>query len=436
MGLNVRLRLRRVVRFSTGLMTTALVCLPGMAVGQHGHGRPAEPPAVLNSAEGTAEIGTLGEAAYRIDVPEKWNHSLVIFFHGYAEHSVQFREDERPSQQVEPMLQRGYAVAQSGYSDTGWALGAGYRDSESLRQYFVRQYGKPRETFAAGMSMGGALTMIVMELDSRTYAGGLDLCGAVGPSLVHMNRRFALRAAFDFYFPGLMPPLDPVPAGFTETEALRQKALAALRGNAPSASAMRALTGLHTDAEVARAMVYYTYNIADLQQKAGGNPFSNRNVVYTGTEAEALPEARAQARFEPRPEWRPDPHAAVRADEALNDGVRRYRADPAAETYLAAHYSPSGHLVHPMLAVTTAYDPLIPASELELYSDEVARAGSSDHYVQQYVHREGHCAFTPDEIGRSFDELVRWVHTGAPPSPGWLRVAEEARHTGEEVRPH
>ena len=35
----------------------------------------------------------------------------------------------------------------------------------------------------------------------------LDLCGAVGPSYEPYQRRFAWRAAFDFYFPGVMPPL-------------------------------------------------------------------------------------------------------------------------------------------------------------------------------------------------------------------------------------
>jgi hypothetical protein len=41
--------------------------------------------------------------------------------------------------------------------------------------------------------------------------------------------------------------------------------------------------------------------------------------------------------------------------------------------------------------------------------------------VQQYVHREGHCAFSPLQVGQSFDELLGWIHGGRRPVPGLLR---------------
>jgi pimeloyl-ACP methyl ester carboxylesterase len=295
------------------------------------------------------------------------------------------------------MYKRGYAVIQSGYSESGWALQAGYTDTENLRRYFVKKYGNPRETYAAGGSMGGALTMITMELNNKNvYTGALNLCGAVGPSYVHLNRRFAIRAAFDYYFPGLMGPLDPVPANFEESEALRQKVLTALKAKPDAALAMRELTSLHSDVEVARAIGYFTYVIADLQRKAGGNPFDNRNWLYTGTSVNSP------------------------TDYALNDGVRRYAPAPRARDYLMAHYWPSGRLTRPMLALHTIYDPLIPANTLTLYASEVAHAGFADNLVQQYVRREGHCTFTQDEVGHAFDELVTWVHTGRAPTAGAL----------------
>ena len=74
-----------------------------------------------------------------------------------------------------------------------------------------------------------------------------------------------------------------------------------------------------------------------------------------------------------------------------------------------------------MLALHTIYDPLIPATTLSLYASEVAHAGFADNLVQQYVHREGHCTFTPEEVGRAFDELVLWAHTGRAPQAGLLR---------------
>ena len=37
---------------------------------------------VLQSPAGITEVGLLDGAAYRIDVPAHWNHSLVVFYHG------------------------------------------------------------------------------------------------------------------------------------------------------------------------------------------------------------------------------------------------------------------------------------------------------------------------------------------------------------------
>lgn len=358
---------------------------------------PTGEPEVLRTASGTTEVGVLGRAEYRIDVPANWNRGLIVFYHGYSESPFRFRLDGSIGAQPDQMFRRGYAVIQSGYSESGWALQAGYADSEVLRKYFVKAYGNPRETYAAGGSMGGALTMITMELNNKVYIAGLDLCGAVGPSYVHLNRRFAIRAAFDYYFPGMMGPLDPVPVTFEESEPLRQRVLAGLRAKPDAALAMRELTLLHSDVEVARVIGYYTYVIGDMQRKAAGNPFDNRNYIYTGTGVNTA------------------------TDYALNDGVRRYAPEPRARDYLMAHYWPTGRLTRPMLALHTIYDPLIPATTLSLYASEVAHAGFADNLVQQYVHREGHCTFTPDEVGRAFDELVVWAHTGKAPQAGLLR---------------
>ncbi len=379
---------------------------------------PTGEPEVLKANGVTIEVGVLGRAEYRIDIPANWNHALVVFYHGYTETPFRFRLDGSIGSQPNEMFKRGYAVAQSGYSETGWALRAGYEDSEDLRRYFIKKYGQPTDIYAAGGSMGGALTMIAMELNTGvknklTYTGGLNLCGAVGPSYVHLDRRFAIRAAFDYYFPGLMGPLDPVPADFQESDALRAKVLAALKSKPDAALAMRELTLLHSDVEVSRVIGYYTYVIGDMQRKAGGNPFDNRNWIYTGTSVNTP------------------------TDYALNDGVRRYTPDPKARDYLMAHYWPTGRLTRPMLALHTVYDPLIPANSLTLYAAEVAHAGFADNLVQQYVHREGHCTFTPEEVGKAFDELVVWAHTGHAPQAGFLRVGPQPPPAGEAnaIRP-
>lgn len=361
--------------------------------------RPAHPaaPRVLRSPTGTTEVGLLSGAEYRIDIPTDWNGSLVVFFHGYTEHGVAFHIGDHLHPDLESLADRHYAIIQSAYSQPGWALQQAYPETEALRRYFERAYGHPKETYAVGVSMGGALVMITLELNPKPYEGGLDLCGAVGPTFVSFDRRFALRAAFDAYFPGVIGTLVPVPADFDDTTAMRERVLAALKANPANATLLRNLMGLHTDANVARDISYFTFVIADLQRRAGGNPFDNRNWIYVGTNP-----------------------ASSASDIELNETVRRYAADRKSRDYLTRHYTPSGHLGRPMLAVHTVYDPLIPPTLLTLYNEMVEGAGLGDRLVQQYVPRDGHCSITPDEIGRAFDELVRWTHGAPRPVPGLL----------------
>lgn len=360
--------------------------------------KPEVPPEVLKTPFGTTEVGVLSGVQYRIDVPPEWNHSLVVFYHGYAEHGVTFRVADKLGGQTMPMLERHYAILQSAYSQPGWALPQAYGETEALRHYFDHTYGHPVEVYVAGASMGGALTMVTLELNPKPYLGGLDLCGAVPPTFETFNRRFAQRAAFDYYFPNLLGPLVPVPQIYDDTPAMHDRIAAALRSNPQAATELRSLLGLHTDANVASEISYFTFIIADMQKRANGNPFDNRNTLYTGSNPVGTAE-----------------------DFALNDGVRRYAADPHARTYLFQHYTPSGRLTKPMLALHTVYDPTIPAGTLALYDHIVQGAGFGENYVQQYVHREGHCNISSDEIGRAFDELVRWTHKGPRPTPGLLR---------------
>jgi len=138
----------------------------------------------------------------------------------------------------------------------------------------------------------------------------------------------------------------------------------------------------------------------DIEQRAGGNPFDNRNTIYTGT---------------------PD-------DNALNDGVKRYAADPHALLYLQRFYTPTGHLTRPVLAIHTTYDQLVPPAVPGNYYQLTRTTGSNDLFVVQYVKHDGHCNFTPDEIAAAFDQLRHWAHVEkARPSSRWLRVVPSAK---------
>ena len=343
---------------------------------------------------GSVEVGELDGVPYRVDIPDNWNHSLVVFYHGYSLVPDKFNKADGPGAVI-AFTQRGYATVRSAYSTTGWALAEGFADTEKLRKDFAKKHGEPKETFVAGHSMGGALTMMTMERNPGPYTGALDLCGAVVPANEWAQRRFALLAAFEFYFPGLLPDMVPAPVNYVESPEVGKKLLDALKADPADAEKMRHLTSLYRDEDVAHLMQYIVFQISDFSHKAGGNVVDTANFILTGS-------------------------GSAEEDFRLNDGVKRYSPDPAARKWMIANYSGTGKLAKPMLALHTVYDTLIPATSIAAYAERVTEAGSADHFVQQYVDHIGHCAFTPDEVGRAFDELVGWTHGGPRPAGGKL----------------
>jgi len=355
----------------------------------------ARPPATVAATRAQAaetRVGTLSGADYRIDVPAHWNRDLVVFFHGYSIDPVRYAAGGHLPPMFDALLAKGYALIQSAYSATGWAVEEGSADTERLRRQFVARHGVPRHTFAMGMSMGGTLTVMAIEEAPQVYDGALSLCGVLEPSDRMVARDFALRAAFDYSFPALLGPLVPVPADYRPDSAVVARIARAFAAKPAAYASLRAFYGAGDARSLPDVIAFATAEVQELQRRTHGNPVGNADLVYTGSADDA----------------------------ALNDGVRRYRADPAAAAWLARWYTPTGRLLKPLLALHDSSDPLVIASTAFDYAQRVQRTGHAGHFVQQYVNREGHCVFTPQEVGAAFDELVAWSSGGARPPSGRL----------------
>jgi pimeloyl-ACP methyl ester carboxylesterase len=339
------------------------------------------------------DIGTLDGAPYRVDMPQKWNGVLLVYYHGYSETPVAFTAD-KPSPMGTGFARAGFAVAQSGYSVTGWAIEQAIAETEALRRYTIARYGQPKETYVVGHSMGGELTIATIERYPNRYDGALPLCGLLEPASLAIGRGGALLAAFHYYYPGVLPgPLGVDPA-LPLDEALVKKVLDALPSNPTGLAEMMALTRFKRPEDLADNVVFSTYIQRDLEQKLGSSVLENAGTIYAGG---------------------PD-------DNALNDGVKRYAAPAAALAYLKTWYTPTGLLLKPTLAVHTTYDPIIPASTLAYYADTVERAASSEEFVQQYVKHDGHCNIGGPETAAALGELIRWKRSGVKPAPGAVPV--------------
>jgi pimeloyl-ACP methyl ester carboxylesterase len=352
--------------------------------------------ASLASAAPKVEVGTINGAAFRIDIPENWNGGLVVYCHGYNASPVTYKA-EVAIPFLAAFTDQGYAVAQSGYATGGWAVQEAAVDTESLRRYFVAKYGVPKEIYLTGHSMGGFLTMMLMEMYPTIYDAALPMCGPLAASESFQSRgAFDAVVLFSYYFPGILPDPTKIPKDFvkgTGDRALNAKITAALESAPEKAAALRHQNNLKSNKDLAGTLTFLVYLVKELDERSGGNPFDNRNVIYSGT----------------------------LDDNKLNSEIPRYAADPKAVAYLRANYTPTGKITKPMLAIHTSYDPLVPVTIPNTYSTLVELAGTQSLFVQQFVKHDGHCAILPAEISRGFSELREWKTSGTRPVGGELK---------------
>jgi len=346
----------------------------------------------LSMAATKVETGAINGAAFRIDIPEHWNGGLVVYCHGYNPEPVKY-DNKELSKVLQPFVDRGYALAQSGYAGGGWAVQEAMVDTESLRRYFVEKFGKPKETFITGHSMGGFLTMMIMEQYPTTYDAGLPLCGPLAPTDLFMDRgAFDSYVLFNYYFPGVLPEPGKIPKDFVNSRELAKTVETALDAAPEKAAVLRHFrdSNLKSNKDLAGTTAFIAYLIKELMERAGGNPFDNRNVIYNGT----------------------------LDDVKTNAEIKRYAADGSALAYLRNFYTPNGHILHPMLAIHTSYDPLVPVWIPNNYETTIQNAGADSLFVQQYVNHDGHCAILPEEISEGFEELRAWKANGTRPRAG------------------
>jgi pimeloyl-ACP methyl ester carboxylesterase len=335
------------------------------------------------------ETGEIGGSPFRIQIPPRWNRNLVMFLHGYLPRGTAWSPLSRRYAAV--FLERGFALAEPGYSRQGWSMEEGLRDTEALRRHFAKRYGRPDTAFVTGFSLGGALALATIESYPVGYAGAMPMCGPLTPALVFCrDQMFDMLVTFEALFGRHLPPGRRPVADVNELPRdLVEQALA-------SDSSLAERFALHWDVrreDLADDIAFYHLAHRELVERAGGQPVDNRNTVYSG--------------FGP-----------VRG---LNDSVPRYAAQPRALAYLVRHYTPSGKVRVPVLALHTTYDPGVPPRFANAYGVTATAAGNERWFVQQRVEADGHCNVRPALVGQALDELRTWAATSQRPEPGTLR---------------
>jgi len=127
----------------------------------------------------TEYVGTLGGANFVVRIPDEWNGGLVVGCHGYMPFNwhpdAQFQLDQGALPWG--FLEQGYAYAASSYGEGGFAVKMGMIRTHQLTEYVINNYGVTGKVFLCGVSMGGAIVLLLGEKYPELYDGVLDVVG-------------------------------------------------------------------------------------------------------------------------------------------------------------------------------------------------------------------------------------------------------------------
>jgi pimeloyl-ACP methyl ester carboxylesterase len=370
-------------------------------------------------------------STYVIEVPSPWNGTLVLYSHGYS-FTPSSATDAGDPVTHDWLLNNGYAIAGSSYSTPGWALQQAFKDQIAVLDVFAKsKFGHPKRTIAWGHSLGGMITAGLVQLFPNRFTAALPMCGVVAGGPGTWNQ--ALDSVFAFrtlQAPGAFQ-LDGFSAGNVGTnfgnavqafnvaqttpQGRARIALSAALADVPGwfdpASPQPAATD-YAAQEVNQLawdnnpdLFFGFYGRYELEVRAGGNFSWNTGVDYRAQLAKSTDRAEVQALYK-----------AAGLDlakdlETLNDAPR-ISAKRSAVDYVTKYITYNGDLDMPVLTMHTTGDGLVEVTDEQAYASVVKSAGDSSLLRQVFVHRAGHCAFSPAETITAFKTLVHRIDTG------------------------
>jgi len=305
------------------------------------------------------------------------------------------------------LLEDGYAVAYSSYSENGWAVREGFKETEHLLPLFRSSFGSPGSVYVIGHSMGGLIAVMLAEKHHGKYDGVLPICGAIGGAVMGSDYLTDVRILFDAYYPGVIPgsALD-IPEGIDVMADVLSPAITAIMDDWASSMEMSFVEELGMYWTTYPELMNSTlnglwFNITatdDVMDRCGGVPFDN-------TEGYTHP---SPPIFDP----------PILDEETLNSMVEQHTIDQNCYAYLKKWYEPDGRLRIPVLTLHESRDPVVPIKHEWEYASRVAAQGSSDWLVQRTEDAWGHCVnFSAADVKGAFDELVLWAEQGVKPAP-------------------
>ena len=375
--------------------------------------------------------GTLPDGAtYVIDVPSNWNHKLLLYSHGYvAPGSSNLAYDYGDPYTGYFFFTAGYALAGSSYATTGWAVHEAIPDQIATLDVFQSLVGTPTETIAWGHSLGGMITAGLVQQYPNRFNGALPMCGVVAGGVGLWNEVLDGAFAFNTLLAGgtlqVVNITNPT-QNYTSAEGIigasqgtaqgrARIALVAALGDVPGwidpSLPEPSPTDYITQEINQFAWLAYVdfgfqfYYRAELEARAGGNPSFNTGVNYAQQLNRSGHYGEVQALYAKA-------GLSLAADLAKLKNASRIAADPGALTYLSNNIIYNGQLTVPVLTLHTTGDGLVSVENERAYTKVVHEANNGAMLRETFIHRAGHCEFTPAEMITALQTLDVRISTG------------------------
>jgi pimeloyl-ACP methyl ester carboxylesterase len=368
--------------------------------------------------------------AYKIEVPATWNGTLVLYSHGYS-FSASPATDVGDAATGAWLLANGYAIAGSSYSTSGWALQQAFADQIQVLDIFAAKVGKPTRTIAWGHSLGGMITAGLVQLFPDRFTAALPMCGVVagGPGVWNqgLDSEFAfltLQAPGAFKLSGFTAA--NVGTNFNQAVQAFNIAQTTAQGRARIAlsAALADVPGWFDPASPQPAATDYAaqevnqlawdnnpdlffgfFGRYELELRAHGNFSWNTGVDYRAQLAKSTDSAEVKALYKTA-------GLDLAKDlDTLNDAPR-ISAEPGPVAYVTKYITYNGDIDMPVLTMHTTGDGLVEVTDENAYASVVRSTGDNSLLRQVFVHRAGHCTFTPAETVTAFKALVHRIDTG------------------------
>jgi pimeloyl-ACP methyl ester carboxylesterase len=284
---------------------------------------------------------------------------------------------------VEQLVDLGFGVATSSFHKNGYAIEQAEADLNNLVAYVQTIEPDVDAIHIAGASEGALIATMLVEKYPETYAGGLALCGPLAGTRYQVTHLADVRVLFDYVYPEVFPfgaldVPDDAHAQWDGPDEFEEKIAAAVEADPDGIARVFDVASVACDAgnpdEAANCaqdiLAYSVFGTNDLLETADGWPVSNVEKEYRGSDDDA----------------------------ALNAGIQRFDADPAARAYANRFYRPSGLLQRPLVTLHTTGDPRVPFRHELIYFKRAALLDTDDLLTVLPVDRAGHCSFTAQEI--------------------------------------